>query len=158
MADLASKIGTGRGVTPSGADLNSNLTITIDADEVTAALDKLDSRQSGEALKKAIRVAVKYLKPKVKAEAPKGKTGNLRKKVGYKVKKSRKENGYYGAVRSFARHHHLVVAGTQARFTKAGAFRGRMPANGYVDRAADAHERTALDLAEAELVRQLGLE
>lgn len=136
-----------------------SLEIRVDASEVTKALDKLDSRQSGEAMKKSIRVGVKYLKPKLRAEAPKGKTGNLRKGVKYKVKKSRKFSGaYYGAVRSFAPHHHLVVAGTKARYTKAGAFRGVMPANGYVDRAADAHGDAALDLAEAELVRQLGLE
>jgi hypothetical protein len=135
-----------------------SMEIRVDASEVTKALDKLDSRQSGEAMKKAIRKGVQYLKPKVKLEAPKGKTGNLRKGVKYKVKKSRKYGGaYYGAVRSFAPHHHLVVAGSKPRYTNSGAYRGIMPANGYVDRAADKHEDAALALAEAELIRHLGL-
>lgn len=135
-----------------------SLEIRVDTREVTEALDKLDNRESGKALKGAIRKAGQFLKPKVKAEAPKGPTGNLRKKVGSRVRKSRRHNGFYAAVRSFAPHHHLVVQGTNDRFTKAGAFRGRMPQNAYVDRAADMWENAALDIAEDELARQLDLE
>jgi hypothetical protein len=135
-----------------------SLEIRVDTREVTEALDKLDNRESSKALKGAIRKAGQFLKPKVKAEAPKGPTGNLRKKVGSRVRKSRRHNGFYAAVRSFAPHHHLVVQGTNDRFTKAGAFRGRMPQNAYVDRAADMWEDAALDIAEDELARQLDLE
>lgn len=138
----------------------SDLEIRVDADEVTRALDKLDKKTSTKVIKDAVRAAGKFLKPKVKAEAPKGPTGNLRRKVGYRVKKSRQTGDtYYAAVRSFARHHHLVVQGTKDRFTKgSGAFRGRMPANPYVDRAADQYEDAAIRVAEAELVKQLDLE
>lgn len=134
-----------------------SLEIRIDADEVTRALDKLDSRESAKALKAAVRKGGQFLKPKVKAEAPKGKTKNLSKKVGSRVKKSRNRDGFYAAVRSYARHHHLVVQGTGDRFTRSGAFRGRMPANGYVDRTADTWENAAIDAAEQELIRQLDL-
>lgn len=140
-----------------------SLEIRVDTREVTEALDKLDNRESADAMKKAIRKGVQYLKPKVKAEAPKARKsknpGNLRKNVKYKVKKSRKYSGaYYGVVRSFARHHHLVVDGSKRRFTKGtGAFRGVMPTNAYVDRVADSDGDVALDIAEAELVRVLGL-
>jgi HK97 gp10 family phage protein len=136
----------------------SDIEIRVDADEVTRALDNLDSKQSANAIKAAVRKAGQFLKPKVKAEAPKGPTGNLRKKVGSRVKRSRQRDGYYAAVRSFARHHHLVVQGTGDRFTKSGAFRGRMPANPYIDRAADAWENQAIDVAEQELARQLDLD
>jgi HK97 gp10 family phage protein len=133
--------------------------IRVDAKEVTEALDKLDSRESASALKKAVTAVAKFLKPKVKAEAPKGKTGKLRKGVKYRVKKSRRNSGeYYAAIRSFAPHHHLVVAGTKDRYTASAAYRGRMPANPYVDRTVDRYEQQALDIAEAELSRQLGLE
>lgn len=133
------------------------LDIKVDADEVTRALDNLDKRGSAKALKAAVRAGGKFLKPKVKAEAPKGATKNLSKKVGSRVKKGR-SGDYFAAVRSFARHHHLVVQGTGARFTKSGAFRGRMPANPYVDRAADAWEDAAIRVAEDELAKQLDLD
>lgn len=131
--------------------------IRVDAREVTEALDKLDSRQSAKALKAAVRKGGQFLKPKMKPEAPKA-SGMLRRKVGSRVKKSRGKDGFYAAVRSFAPHHHLVVAGTRDRFTRSGAFRGRMPANPYVDRTADQWENAALDVAEQELANQLDLE
>lgn len=135
------------------------LEIRVDADEVTRALDQLDARGSAKALKDAVRASGRYLKPKVKAAAPKGPTGNLRRKVGARVKRSRVEAGsYYAVVTSFARHRHLVISGTKNRFTKAGAFRGRMPANPFISRVADAHEDAAIRIAQDELARQLGLE
>lgn len=135
------------------------ISIKVDSDEVEKALDKLDAKQSAAALKKAVAAGTKYLKPRVKAEAPKGKTGTLRKKVGTRTRKSRQHAGaYYSVVRSFAPHHHLVVAGSRDRYTRAGAYRGRMPTNDYVGRVANAHETQALNAAEAELARQLDLD
>ena len=134
------------------------LDIRIDADEVTRALDKLDNRDSAKALKAAVRKGGQFLKPKVKAAAPKGPTGNLRKKVGTRVKKSRQHNGFYAVTTSFARHRHLVIEGTVDRFTKSGAFRGRMPANPFVSRVADQWEDAAIQVAQDELARQLDLE
>lgn len=159
MGDLASltRLGSGAGARESAADLSSGLTIRIDAEEVTRALDNLDKRQSAKAMKAAVRAGGKYLKPKMKADAPVGPTGNLRKKVGSRVKKGRKSGDYFAAVRSFSRHHHLVVMGTRDRFTKSGAFRGRMPANDFVARVADAHEEGAIHAAQEELLRQLDL-
>lgn len=135
-----------------------SLEIRVDSSEVTAALDELDKRQSATAVKAAVRKAGNFLKPKVKAAAPVGPTGNLRKKVGSRVKKSRKENGYYAVVTSFAKHRHLVIDGTTDRYTKAGAFRGRMTPNPFISRVADANEDQALRIAEDELAKQLGLE
>ena len=134
-----------------------SLDVRIDAREVTEALDKLDSKGSAKALKAAVRKGGQFLKGKMKPEAPKA-SGMLRKKVGSRVKKSRGRDGFYAAVRSFAPHHHLVVAGTRDRFTKSGAFRGRMPANSYVDRTADQWENAAIEAAERELAAQLDLE
>lgn len=136
----------------------TDLEIRVDADEVTEALDKLDRKATGEALKGAIRKSGQFLKPKMKAAAPKGPTGKLRKEVRYKVKRSRREAGYFAVIRSFAPHHHLVVQGTQPRHTKAGAYRGRMPANPYVDRVADQYEQQAIAIAEEELARRLELD
>ncbi len=134
------------------------LDIRIDASEVTKALDKLDPKASTKAVKAAVRKGGQYLKPKVKAAAPKGPTGNLRKRVGSRVKKSRREAGsFYSVTTSFARHRHLVIQGTGNRFTKSGAFRGRMPANDFVSRVADAHEDAAINAAQEELLRQLDL-
>ena len=133
------------------------ISIKVDASEVTDALDSLDSKGSAKALKAAVRKSAVFLKPKVKAEAPKGKTGNLKKRVGYRTKKGRNGDPY-SVVRSFAPHHHLVVDGTRDRFTRSGAFRGQMPSNSYISRVADANEDQALRVAEEELARQLDLE
>jgi hypothetical protein len=136
------------------------ISITVDASDVTEALDKLDPKESAKAIKKAVSAGTKYLKPKVKVAAPRGKTGNLRKRVGTRTRKSRKDpaGSYYSVVRSFAPHHHLVVSGTRDRYTNSGAYRGRMPANDYVGRVADANADKALAIAEAELARQLDLD
>ena len=134
------------------------LQIRIDAKEVEQALDDLDSKQSKSALTKAVTAAAKYLKPKVRAAAPKGPTGMLRRKVGYKRVRRPRTADVGTIVTSFAPHRHLVIQGTGNRFTKAGAFRGRMPANPFVDRVASANESAALRIAEEELARQLGLE
>lgn len=136
----------------------NDLEIRVDADEVTRALDNLDKRQSTKAIKAAVKKAGQFLKPKVKAAAPKGPTGNLRKKVGSRVKKSRRSSAdYYSVTTSFARHRHLVIQGTRDRFTRSGAFRGRMPANDFVGRVADANEDAAIRVAQEELLRQLDL-
>lgn len=131
--------------------------IRVDAEEVTRALDGLDSRQSTKAIKAAVRKAGMFLKPKVKAAAPVGPTGNLRKKVGARVKRSRQRDGFYSVVTSFARHRHLVIQGTKERFTRSGAFRGVMPPNDFVGDVADANEEMAIRVAEEELLRQLDL-
>ena len=62
-----------------------SFSIRIDADEVTKALDQLDKRDSTKAIKAAVKAGGTYLKPKVRAEAPKGPTGTLRRKVGVRV-------------------------------------------------------------------------
>lgn len=131
------------------------MNIRVDADEVIHALDKLDGPESRKAMKGAVRKAGQFLKPKVKAEAPK-RTGALRKSVRAKTKKTR--DGYSSIVAPFARHRHLVIKGTKERFTRSGAFRGRMPANPFVDRAADRWEDAAIRVAEDELARSLDLD
>lgn len=129
--------------------------IRVDAEEVTKALDALDSKQSAKALKAAVRKAGNFLKPKVKAEAPK-RTGKLQKSVRAKTKKTR--DGFSSIVAPFAPHRHLVIQGTNERFNRAGAFRGRMTANPFVDRAADRYENEAIRIAERELADQLDLD
>lgn len=136
-----------------------SLEIRVDADEVTRALDELDKRQTKTALNKALTAAAKFLKPLVKAAAPKGPTGNLRRQVRYKRVRRPKTADVGTVVTSFARHRHLVLQGTRDRFTKGShAFRGRMPANPFIDRVANRYEEQAIRIAEAELIRQLDLE
>lgn len=134
-----------------------SLEIRIDADEVTKALDQLDGPESKKAIKAAVRKAGQYLKPKVKAAAPVGPTGNLKRKVGARVKSNRQRDGFYSVVTSFARHRHLVIQGTSDRFTRNGAYRGRGTPNPFVTQVANTHEDAALRIAEEELARQLDL-
>ena len=131
--------------------------IRVDSDEVIAALDELDRKASRGSIQKALAAVGKFLKPKVKAAAPKGPTGNLRRQVRYKRVRGQADQIGGVVVRSFARHAHLVSLGTGARFTRNGAFRGSMPSNPYVSRVADQNEEAALRIAEAELARQLDL-
>ena len=136
------------------------LSIKVDASEVTKALDELDKKNSTKAVKAAVKKSAMFLKPKVKKAAPRqrgSKGGTLQKRVGYRTKKGR-DGDYFSVVRSFAPHHHLVVDGTRDRFTHGGAFRGKMPTNGFVSEVANANEDQALRIAEEELARQLQLD
>lgn len=140
--------------------MSETIDIRVDTEEVTKALDQLDPKSTKKVIQSATRAAGKFLKPKLKAAAPKGKTGNMRKKVGARTKKSKRDPGsYYTVVTTFSRHRHLVIEGTKDRYTKGThAFRGRMTPNPWIDPVEDQYGDAAVDLAKRELIRKLNLE
>jgi hypothetical protein len=81
------------------------------------------AREAGEIVESAAEQA----KADVQRAYPEGPTGNLRRGVT----RQREHHSRYGAavtVRSRAQHSHIYEKGTQARSTRRGANRGRMPA------------------------------
>lgn len=124
---------------------------------------KLQKKITRKAIGKALTEEVKA----IRAEAPKGKTGKLRKGIG---KKLRIKNGVVLAKAGVnvgkkrdkvAPHNHLVALGTADRYTgsrsrrtKTGrksvatgnkkAYRGKMPSNDFVKRGAARAEGKAL--------------
>ena len=130
-----------------------SLTVKIDSREVTEALDELTGRESKGALQKAVKKAGNYLAGKARAEAP-AKPRKLKRSIRARAAKRDKP----GVVVS-GRHRlsPIVQHGTQDRFTKSGAFRGRIRPNPFISRTADRYDDEALRVAEAELDRQLEL-
>jgi hypothetical protein len=114
----------------------------------------MDAKANNKAILAGERKAAAYLKPLVKAAAPKGKTGLLRKSVSqFTAKRQRPGAG----VRVKARHRHLVIRGTRKRATKSGANRGVMPANPFVANVADQHGDHAADIAIEAIAKALDL-
>jgi hypothetical protein len=110
--------------------------------ELEAALDRLSGFQAQAIREKAILTGARALVRPMRAEAPLGPTGNLRKRVGAKkgrIQGSGRDPSIV-VVGSVAPHRHLVIRGTKPRFTRAGAYRGIMPSNPFVDRAWQASE------------------
>jgi hypothetical protein len=144
----------------------SNVTIRIVDYGVMVALGKLSAGPRKRAEQKGTQVAAKFLKPKVKAEAPVGTgplssrsksmaKGAVRKSVKIAPAK-RDKPGYTVRVTNGLRH--VIIRGSNQRFTKkTHANRGVMPGNDFVTRAADANEEQALDLALAAITKELGL-
>lgn len=128
-------------------------TIRVDSKEVTEALDDLGSRDTSKTLQKALKKSGNFLAAKARAEAPR-KPRKLRSSVRARNAKRDKP----GVVVS-ARHRlsPIVQHGTKDRFTKSGAFRGRITANPFISRTADRYDDAALDIAEQELSKQLDL-
>lgn len=131
----------------------ASVTIKVDSREVTQALDELSSKDTKGALQKATKKAGNFLAGKARAEAPK-KPRKLRSSVRARNAKRDKP----GAVVS-GRHRlsPIIQHGTKDRFTKAGAFRGRITANPFISRTADRYDDEALRIAEDELEKQLDL-
>lgn len=117
-------------------------------------LARLENRTSKRINAAAVRSGQAVVVRGIKSEAPRGPTGNLKRSVGARFRKKRK-NGLYEAkvgvnvgkrvkqktTRSgnvqkanAAPHAHLAILGTGNRSTKAGAGRGTMPGNNFVDR------------------------
>jgi len=134
---------------------------TIMATEVVTGIKEIDrqlSRLSDRAGKRinaaAIRKGQAVILRAIRNEAPRGPTGNLKRAIGHRFRKKRK-SGIYEAIiganvgkrtkskttksgkqqkANSAQHAHLVILGTAQRLTKAGASRGVMPSNNFVDR------------------------
>lgn len=115
--------------------------------EIQKALDRIEPKANNQAVLYGEKEAAKFLKPLVRAAAPLGKTGNLRKGASYGKAKRDKPGYFVRFKRPPAYHRHLVIQGTGMRQTRKGANRGRMPANPFVAEVADQYGNQALDIA-----------
>jgi len=83
------------------------------------------------------RRAARPLTQKAKADAPKGKTGNLRRSIGSLMVKD--DIAIIIGAKKFGRykghHGHLVEDGTAPRVRKSGGSTGTMPGNGFFENA-----------------------
>lgn len=129
------------------------LQVRIDSREVTEALDELSARDTKGALQKAVKKAGNFLAGKARPEAP-PRPRKLRSST--RARNARRDKP--GTVVS-ARHRlsPIFQNGTKDRFTKSGAFRGRITANPFISRTADRYDDEALRVAESELGKQLEL-
>jgi hypothetical protein len=131
----------------------ADVTVKVDSSEVTAALDKLDPRETKGALQKGLKKAGNFLAGKARPEAPR-RPRKLRSSTRARNAKRDKP----GVVIS-AKHrlNPIVQGGTRPRFTRSGAFRGRIEANPFISRTADRYDEEALRVAETELGKALDL-
>lgn len=129
------------------------LQVRIDSREVTEALDELDGRQTKGALQKAVKKAGNFLAGKARPEAP---PRPRKMRTNTRARNAKRDKP--GAVVS-TRHRlsPIFQHGTVDRFTKSGAFRGRITANPFISRTADRYQNEAMRIAEDELERQLEL-
>lgn len=99
-------------------------------------IDKLSYLSKSAPVRKGIGAAVRYLQRRGAVRLRglyKGyQTGRLYKSMTSRVKR-RKAGGLAGFRRGKGggNHAHLVDRGTTERYTRSGAYRGRMPANGF---------------------------
>ena len=130
-----------------------SLKVEVDADEVIRALDDLADRDATRTMQKATKQAGNFLAGKARAEAPR-RPRKLRSSTRARAAKRDKP----GSVVS-ARHRlsPIFQHGTRDRFTKLGAFRGRITANPFISRTADRYGNEALDVAEREIAKALEL-
>jgi len=110
--------------------------------QLEAALGRISGFQAQAIRERAILAGARKLVSPMRGEAP-VRTGNLRKRIG--ARKARSSRGFgrdpsIVFVGSVAPHRHLVIRGTKGRYTRAGAYRGVMPSNPFVDRAWQANE------------------
>jgi HK97 gp10 family phage protein len=83
-------------------------------DSVVAALASLTDKQAKAMLQKSASAGAKVLKGTVKAAAPKGQTGNLRRSIrSGQTKRNRPAARVYNA-KKIAFYRHMVVGGTRA--------------------------------------------
>ncbi|MCA1788439.1 MAG: hypothetical protein LC667_00900 [Thioalkalivibrio sp.] len=124
-----------------------SVTVRINDDEVMDALDKLDPRGSKKALQKATKKGGNYLAQKARPEAPKRPR---RMRTMTRARNAKRDKP--GTVVS-TRHKlsPIFQQGTVERFTKSGAYRGRIEANPFIARTGDRYGDEALDIAVSEL-------
>lgn len=131
-----------------------SLVIRVDSHEVTEALDELTSRDTSKALQKAVKKAGNFVAGKARAEAP---LRPRRYKSTIRARNAKRDRP--GVVVS-AKHrlNPIIQGGTKDRYTKSGAYRGRIRPNPFMTRTADRYERATLDVAEKELGNVLDLD
>lgn len=127
--------------------------IRVDSKEVTDKLEELSAKDARGAIQKSLKKAGNFLAGKGRNEAP-AHPRKLKRSVRARNAKRDKP----GVVVS-GRHRlsPIVQGGTKDRFTKSGAFRGRIVANPFIARTADRYDEEALRIVDDELDKQLDL-
>lgn len=140
------------------------MSITIEVkgtDELLRGLEWAERQVMRKRIQKSVNAAAKFLKPLVKAEAPRGKTGKLRKSISAGQAARGRPAAIVKARPKIAFYRHMVISGTKAhriRFpdqVKAGVPRkggGNIQhpgakANSFIERVGRRYEREAFEIA-----------
>ena len=130
-----------------------SVTVKIDAREVIETLDDLADRDARKTMAKATKQAGNFLAGKARPEAP-SRPRKMRTMTRARAAKRDKPGS---VVSTRHRLSPIFQNGTVDRFTKSGAFRGRIRANPFIARTADQWGDEALDVAEREIAKALEL-
>lgn len=131
-------------------------------DELDRQLMQLQTRTIRQAVRSGATGGLRVIQASIVSRAPRGKTGDLARAIGYRLVKGQPvdeilgkvgggvgkktgRSGNGGKSRRGAPHAHLVTLGTLDRYTQRGAFRGRMPVNAFVTAGFLAAENKAAD-------------
>ena len=124
---------------------------------------KLNALASGAVRRRMERASLKKALPigreAVKAAAPVGDTGNLRRSIKSEVRdRIGTVYGIIGADWTFARHAHLVELGSSERFHSSGKSVGRMTPRPFMEPAIKSSQSAMGRALEEELKQQILLE
>ena len=129
------------------------MTMKIEVDDraVINALDNLADRDAKKSMQKATKVAGNFLAQRARPNAPK----HPRRMRSLTRARAAKRDKPGAVVSTRHRLSPIFQQGTVPRFTKSGAYRGRIVANPFIARTADQYGDEALNVAERELSRLL---
>jgi len=137
-------------------------------EEVQRLLAKYDEKTLKRTLQKASSASAKFLKPKVQAAAPRGRTGKLRKSISATQAKRDRPAAIVKARPKVAFYRHMVIGGTKAhriRFPdqKAAGVSKALgniqhpgsKANPFMERTADRYGDEAFQIARKIILEEL---
>jgi HK97 gp10 family phage protein len=134
-------------------------TIEVSTLGLEKKLDAMELTARTSLLGRAINTVAKSFKAGLKAATPVGPTGNLQKSITHKTARYSGSGIAIGFIGpnwwNKGRHGHLVEAGTKARFNKAGASRGIMPAAPFLQPWFDQNKAAMESQLAAELSLQI---
>jgi hypothetical protein len=130
------------------------------SEELDRQLLELQTRTIRQAVRNGSNAGLQVISTAIVTRAPRGPSGDLGRSIGYRLIKGQPAGEMLGKVggnvgqrtsrgrsggksRRAAPHAHLVTLGTVDRFTKRGAYRGRMPVNAFVSAGFAASSATA---------------
>lgn len=134
--------------------------------ELDRQLEGLRKRDIRSAVTKGINAGMTPIVKEVRLRAPVGKTRMLKRSIGKRIMKGQPTDTMQGKIgvnvgkrtkrsRKAAPHSHLVALGTRPRYTKAGAYRGIMPQNEFVNQGFAVAESSARDRMRQKVVEVL---
>lgn len=126
------------------------------SDELNKQLEFLERRQIRREALSGTGDGLAVLSDAIRQYAPSGRTGSVRAAIGKRLVADRKggvvegkaginvaKQAQRGRASAGVPHAHLVALGTAARWTARGAYRGEMPGNDFVLRAAESAKAAA---------------